>query len=71
MFQVTVDLFTAGTETTSTTLHWGLLYLIRTPNVQRKCREEILQVAANTFYLEFGEVRTPVMLMAYALETVR
>ena len=47
MFQVVVDLFIAGSETTSTTLRWGLLYMILNPAVQTKCRQEILQVGAN------------------------
>ncbi|XP_061495318.1 cytochrome P450 2D6-like isoform X2 [Rhineura floridana] len=35
------DLFAAGTETTTTTLRWGLLYMILHPNVQSKVQEEI------------------------------
>ncbi|KAJ6656330.1 hypothetical protein lerEdw1_003833 [Lerista edwardsae] len=38
------DLFLAGTETTSTTLLWGLLYMILYPNVQTKVHEEIEEV---------------------------
>uniref|UniRef100_A0A3B3CYF5 Cytochrome P450 n=1 Tax=Oryzias melastigma TaxID=30732 RepID=A0A3B3CYF5_ORYME len=30
----TLDLFIAGTETTTTTLHWGLLYMIYYPDIQ-------------------------------------
>ncbi|TNN46532.1 Cytochrome P450 2J6 [Liparis tanakae] len=30
----TMDLFVAGTETTTTTLHWGLLYMIYYPHIQ-------------------------------------
>ena len=44
MFTTIMDLFFAGSETTNTTLRWGLLYLIRNPDAQRKCREEILNV---------------------------
>lgn len=30
----TMDLFGAGTETTTTTLQWGLLYMIYYPHIQ-------------------------------------
>lgn len=35
------DMFVAGTETSSTTLKWTLMYLCLHPDVQTKCREEI------------------------------
>ena len=38
------DMFIAGTETSSTTLKWILLYLSLYPEIQTKCREEILKV---------------------------
>ncbi|XP_072453874.1 cytochrome P450 2K1-like isoform X2 [Notamacropus eugenii] len=37
----TMDLFSAGTETTSTTLCWGLLLMMKYPEVQRKVQAEI------------------------------
>ena len=38
------DMFIAGTETSSTTLKWILLYLCLYPEIQSKCREEINKV---------------------------
>ena len=35
------DLFIAGTETTSTTLKWALLYMITNEKIQRKVQEEL------------------------------
>ncbi|XP_030290308.1 cytochrome P450 2J2-like isoform X1 [Sparus aurata] len=37
----TLDLFGAGTETTTTTLHWGLLYMIHYPHIQERVQAEI------------------------------
>merc|ERR1719445_974738 len=38
------DLFVAGSETTSTTLTWAALYMVRYPEVQRKVQEELDRV---------------------------
>ncbi|XP_060890874.1 cytochrome P450 2J2-like [Labrus mixtus] len=37
----TMDLFGGGTETTTTTLHWGLLYMIYYPKIQERVQAEI------------------------------
>ncbi|XP_051803056.1 cytochrome P450 2J4-like isoform X3 [Acanthochromis polyacanthus] len=37
----TLDLFGAGTETTATTLHWGLLYMMYYPDIQKRVQAEI------------------------------
>ena len=44
-----LDLFKAGAETTSTTILWVVLYLVRYQDVQEKCYEEIMR--------ETGEAR--------------
>ncbi|KAK9954658.1 hypothetical protein ABG768_016708 [Culter alburnus] len=48
-----VDLFGAGTETTSNTLRWALLFMIKYPDVQDKVQSEIDQV--------IGQTRQPLM----------
>uniref|UniRef100_A0A8C9UYU3 Cytochrome P450 2J2-like n=1 Tax=Scleropages formosus TaxID=113540 RepID=A0A8C9UYU3_SCLFO len=39
-----VDLFEAGTESSSTTLRWGLLFMMKYPDVQKKVQAEIDRV---------------------------
>ena len=39
-----LDLFKAGAETSSTTLLWIVLYLVRYQEVQEKCYQEVLSV---------------------------
>ena len=48
-----MDLVLAGTDTTATLLKWTLLYLIKYPEVQEKCFQEIKNV--------IGSDRCPVM----------
>ena len=47
MARLILELYTAGTENTTTTLRWLLLFLVTHEDVQAKCREEILQVEIN------------------------
>ncbi|NXG79631.1 CP2K1 protein, partial [Baryphthengus martii] len=44
LIAVVRNLFAAGMETTSTTLRWGLLLMMKYPEIQKKVQEEIEQV---------------------------
>ncbi len=39
-----IDFFIAGSETTSTTLNWAMLYMIKHPDIQEKVKNELDQV---------------------------
>ena len=38
---VCLDLFEAGSETTSTTILWSVLYMALHPEIQKKCQVEV------------------------------
>jgi len=44
LFLTITDLYIAGTDTTSVTLQWSMLYMLKYPDVQKKCRDQILEV---------------------------
>ncbi len=39
--QIIVDLFTAGIETTKTTLHWSIIYMLHYPEMARAVQQEL------------------------------
>uniref|UniRef100_A0A183CBW3 Unspecific monooxygenase n=1 Tax=Globodera pallida TaxID=36090 RepID=A0A183CBW3_GLOPA len=45
---ICIDLWAAGQETTSTTIAWGIAYLIHYPQIQTKMREELRRVDADS-----------------------
>ena len=49
-FRMIIDLFNAGTETTSTTLQWFFIYMMYNQEVQEKCRKEIQEVGNNRIF---------------------
>ena len=58
-----LDLFLAGTETTSTTLQWFFIYMMYNQGVQEKCRKEIQEVG-NKWLLNKKEL-IPKMIPEY------
>ena len=49
MLRVIQDLFIAGTETSSTTLDWAMLYMMEYPDIQKKCQQEIDEVSKHGY----------------------
>ena len=71
---VLFDLFLAGSETTSTTLTWAVLYMVRYPRVQARVQEELDAVVgqnrrpaiadrANLPYTEVTAVVCPIYII--------
>ncbi|XP_040266170.1 cytochrome P450 2J6-like [Bufo bufo] len=55
LFISVADLFIAGTETTSSSLEWSLLYMMMYPEIQEKCREEIDRIRGDRDHLDYED----------------
>ncbi|OCT84333.1 cytochrome P450 2J6 [Xenopus laevis] len=65
------DLFVAGTETTSASLQWCLLYMIMFPEIQEKCREEIDRVLGTRDHLDYEDRESMAYTQAVLQEVQR
>ncbi|XP_050226890.1 geraniol 8-hydroxylase-like [Mercurialis annua] len=66
-----VDLFAAGTDTTSSTLEWAMTELICNPKILSKAREEIEQTIGKGKFLEESDIPQLLYLQAILKETLR
>ncbi len=48
LINVLLDFFIAGSETTSTTLNWAMLYMILNPDIQERVQEELDRVTGRS-----------------------
>ena len=51
VMRIVVELFLAGTDTSSTTMTWAMLLMTAHPDIQKKCRDEIKKVITFINYL--------------------
>ncbi|XP_059142045.1 cytochrome P450 2U1-like [Physella acuta] len=65
------DLFVAGTETTSTTILWCLLYSIHHPDLQEKVYQEILEKVGTERAPNMMDKQNLKYLIAFIMETQR
>jgi cytochrome P450 len=71
LLTVLLDLFAAGSETTSTTLNWAILYLINYPEVQQKLHDEIDNVIGSGKLAALSERPKMTYMEAFIAETLR
>ncbi|XP_053383988.1 cytochrome P450 2B4-like [Mercenaria mercenaria] len=70
MFMGILDLFIAGSETTSSILDWAFLFMTEFPEVQKKCQEEIEMVLGDKS-VEYSDRKKLVYVNAVIMEIQR
>ncbi|KAK6976810.1 cytochrome P450 10 [Biomphalaria glabrata] len=65
------NFFNAGTETSSTTLHYGVLFLVNFPEIQEKLFEEIKEHVGTDHLPPWSSRKNLVLLNAFIYETQR
>ena len=66
-----MDLFFAGSDTTSVTLNWAFLYMIMHPEIQKKVQEELDQVVGRGRWPTYGDKEMTPLTDAVIHETQR
>ncbi|KAM1040250.1 hypothetical protein ACFX13_030202 [Malus domestica] len=65
------EMFIAGTETTSSTVEWGMTEILRNPNVYKKVLMELDQVVGNDRFVEERDISNLPYLQAAVKEVFR
>ncbi|PQM38791.1 hypothetical protein Pyn_21199 [Prunus yedoensis var. nudiflora] len=66
-----LDMFVAGTDTTSATLEWAMTELVRHPNVMKKAQEQVRKFASSTGKVDESHLQHFDYLKAVIKETMR
>ncbi|GLJ31745.1 hypothetical protein SUGI_0638530 [Cryptomeria japonica] len=66
-----LDLFTAGTDTSSSTVEWAMSELIRHPHIMEKCQRELESVVGRQRKLKEADLEKLSYLQAVVKETFR
>nr|KAG5708870.1 hypothetical protein BaRGS_009279 [Batillaria attramentaria] len=65
------DLFAAGTETTTTSIRWTIVYFLHHPDVQEKCYQEVLKVVGTGRQPDIRDKPEMTYLQATIMEVLR
>ena len=71
LMQIVLDLLSAGSETSATTLHWALLLLANNPEIQSRLRQEIESVVPAERYPSLDDMAKLPYVEAAILELMR
>lgn len=71
MRQIIVDLFTAGVETTKTTLHWSIIYMLHYPEIAKDIQSELDAVVGRKRLPSFEDLPYLPLTEATILEVLR
>ncbi|KAF7838265.1 cytochrome P450 71A1-like [Senna tora] len=68
---ILVDMFVAGSDTSSTALEWAMTELVRNPSIMRKAQEEVRRVVGDKSKVEDIDVKQMKYLECVVKETLR
>ncbi|KAI7732332.1 hypothetical protein M8C21_010071 [Ambrosia artemisiifolia] len=68
---VILDIFAAGTDTTSTSIEWAISELVKHPQVMKKLQQEVTSVANGRSMITEGDLEKMKYLKAIIKETLR
>ncbi|XP_067682874.1 cytochrome P450 2J6-like [Haliotis asinina] len=71
VFRTSVDLFLAGSEATSVSLQWTLLYLSSFPDIQKRCQDAIQKVTGGGRPVTLADKDTLTYIVATLNEVLR
>lgn len=71
LLQIVIDLLVSGTETSTTTMRWFILFMITHPKVQARMREEIHDVIGHSQYPSMSHKDNMPYSEAVLTETLR
>ncbi|KAJ4718762.1 Cytochrome P450 [Melia azedarach] len=68
---IVLDLFSAGTETSSTTIEWAMAELLKNPRVMKKAQEEVREACKGKSKIEEADIQNLQYLKLVIKETFR
>ncbi|KAL3875531.1 hypothetical protein ACJMK2_033475 [Sinanodonta woodiana] len=71
LIKIVADLFVAGTETTTTTITWAVLYLAAKPDIQERVFREIKEIVGTESLPSLQDKRNLVYTEAFIMEVLR